>query len=247
MNPVMKPETQSAASSDEEGRLRQAICNIGSLCYNRNYIVGADGNISARMSDGTILITPAGAMKGFLEPRQLAHIDMRGKTVDNGPRASTEVGIHLTVYEERPEMKAVVHAHPPHAVAMTIAGIDLQAPFIPEIIVTIGGIPTAGFGTPGTPELADSIRAIVKCSDTLVMTNHGSVTIGLNLMDAYKKLDMVEHTARILWLAHTVGHAKPLPPEYVAKLLATREALGIRTTNTLENQCGAPRRTANEW
>jgi len=136
-------------------------------------------------------------------------------------------------------MKAVVHAHPPHAVAMTIAGIDLQAPFIPEIIVTIGGIPTANFGTPGTPELAASIRPIVKCSDTLVMTHHGSVTMGTNLLDAYKKLDMVEHTAKILWLAHTVGHAKPLSPGYVQKLLATRALLGIQTTNTLENQCGA--------
>jgi L-fuculose-phosphate aldolase len=243
----MSPAPDPSAWSDEEARLRRAICNIGQLCYQRNYIVGADGNISARLSDGNLLITPAGAMKGFLEPHHMAKVDLRGRTVDDGPRASTEVGIHLVVYEERPEMRAVVHAHPPHAVAMTIAGIDMQAPFIPEIVVTIGGVPTADFGTPGTPELAESIRKIVRCSDTVVMTNHGSVTMGTNLMDAYKKLDMVEHSAKILWLAHTVGHAKPLPPEYVARLLATREALGIRTTNTLENQCAAPRNTANEW
>jgi len=229
--------------SDEETRARRAICEIGRLAYSRNYIVGADGNISVRLSDGTILITPAGAMKGFLEPHHLAHIDMSGRVVDGGPSASTERGIHLVVYEERPEMRAVVHAHPPHAVAMTNAGIDLQAPFIPEIIVTIGGIPTAPFGTPGTEELGESIRPIIKCSDTVVMTNHGSVTIGTNLLEAYKKLDMVEHTARILWLAHTVGHARPLSPEYVKKLLATREQLGIRTVNTLENQCGLPRRS----
>jgi L-fuculose-phosphate aldolase len=202
--------------SEEEARLRRSICEIGKLCYSRNYIVGADGNISARMSDGTILITPAGAMKGFLEPQQVAHIDMQGKVT-------------------------VVHAHPPHAVAMTIAGIDMQAPFIPEIVVTIGGIPTADFGTPGTPELAASIRNIVRCSDTLVMTHHGSVTLGTNLLDAYKKLDMVEHTARILYLAHSVGQAKPLSPEYVKKLLATREMLGLKGLNTLENNC-APRR-----
>jgi L-fuculose-phosphate aldolase len=242
----MSPAPDPSAWSDEEARLRRAICNIGQLCYSRNYIVGADGNISARLSDGSILITPAGAMKGFLEPQHMAKVDMSGRTVDDGPRASTEVGIHLVVYQERPEMRAVVHAHPPHAVAMTIAGIDMQAPFIPEIVVTIGGVPTADFGTPGTPELAESIRGIVRCSDTVVMTNHGSVTMGTNLMDAYKKLDMVEHSAKILWLAHTVGHAKPLPAEYVAKLLATREQLGIRTTNTLENQCGVPKRGA-DW
>ena len=227
--------------SDEEARLRRAICNIGQLCYGKSYIVGADGNISARMSDGNILITPAGAMKGFLEPQHMAKVDMQGRVVDGGPRASTEVGIHLVVYQERPEMRAVVHAHPPHAVAMTIAGIDMQAPFIPEIVVTIGGVPTADFGTPGTPELAESIRGIVRCSDTVVMTNHGSVTMGTNLMDAFKKLDMIEHTARILWLVHALkGSVEPLPAEAVAKLLGTRRTLGIRTTNTLETPCAPP-------
>ena len=230
----------SANWTEEEARLRKAICEIGALAYQRNFIVGADGNISARMADGTILITPAGAMKGFLDPKQIAHIDMQGEVVDGGPGASTERGIHIVAYEERPEMKAVVHAHPPHAVAMTIAGIDLQTPFIPEIVVTLGGIPTVPFGTPGTNELGDSIRATLRCSDTVLMTHHGSVTLGANLLDAYKKLDMVEHTAKILYLAHSVGKAQPLDPENVRKLLETRGKLGIQTTNTLENQCGAP-------
>jgi L-fuculose-phosphate aldolase len=224
--------------SDEEARLRHAICEIGKLAYSKGYIVGADGNISARMADGTVLITPAGAMKGFLSPEHLAHVDMRGRVIDNGPRCSTETGIHLVSYAERPEMRAVLHCHPPHAVAMTIAGIDLQTPVIPEIIVTIGGIPTAPFGTPGTDELPESIRSIVKCSDTVVMQNHGSVTLGVNLLDAFKKLDMLEHTARILWLAHCVGKVNPLPPETVRKLLGTRATLGVKTVNTLENQCG---------
>lgn len=231
---------QLAASrgwSEEEARLRNALCEIGKLCYQRNYIVGADGNLSAKLSDGTILITPAGAMKGFLSPGNLAHIDTSGKVVDGGPKPSTEVGIHLVSYRERPEMKAVLHCHPPHAVALTLVGIDMQLPIIPEIIVTIGGIPTAPFATPGTDELPESIRAIVKCSDTLVMQNHGSVTLGTSLMDAYKKLDMLEHTARILWLAHSVGHVKPLSPDAVKKLLETRKLLGIQTVNTLENKC----------
>ena len=225
--------------SDEEARLRNAICEIGSLCYQRNYIVGADGNISGRLSDGTLIITPAGAMKGFLTPRNLAHVDMQGEIVDDGPKCSSEVGIHIVSYEERPEMKAVLHCHPPHCVAMTVAGIDLQVPIIPEIVVTIGGIPTTPYATPGTDELPDSIRDVVRCSDTLVMKNHGSVTLGTNLLDAYKKLDMIEHTARILWLAHAVrGGIDPLPDEAVQKLLETRNALGLSTLNTLENQCG---------
>jgi L-fuculose-phosphate aldolase len=235
----MSSTSSKTGTVEEELRLRQAICRIGQLCYQRSYIVGADGNLSARLSDGTILITPAGAMKGFLEPHHLAHIDLDGRTVDDGPKASSEVGIHLVAYHERPDMRAMVHAHPPHAVAMTLAGIDLAAPVIPEIVVTIGGIPTAPYGTPGTPELPESIRELVRCSDTLIMQNHGSVTLGTNLMDAYKKLDMLEHTARILWLAHAVrGGVEPLPAEAVEKLLATRASLGIGTTNILENRCG---------
>lgn len=226
--------------SDEEARLRNAICEIGKLCYSKTFIVGADGNISARMSDGTILITPAGAMKGFLAPQQLAHVDMDGRVIDDGPRCSTETGIHLVSYRERPDMKAVLHCHPPHAVALTIAGIDLQTPVIPEIVVTIGGIPTAPYGTPGTEELPDSIRDIVRCSDTVIMQNHGSVTLGTNLLDAFKKLDMLEHTARILWLAHSLGHVKELSPDAVQKLLDSRSQLGLTSVNTLENRCGLP-------
>lgn len=224
--------------SDEETRLRSAVCEIGKLCYQKGFIVGADGNISARMQDGSVLITPAGAMKGFLVPENVAHVDMNGKVVDNGPRASTETGIHLISYKERPDIKAVLHCHPPHAVALTLAGIDMQIPVIPEIIVTIGGIPTAPFATPGTDELPESIRSIVRCSDTVVMQNHGSVTLGSNLLDAFKKLDMLEHTARILWLANCVGTVKPLDPQAVAKLLGTRAKLGIQSVNTLENRCG---------
>ncbi|HEX6885838.1 MAG TPA: class II aldolase/adducin family protein [Planctomycetota bacterium] len=227
--------------SEEETRLRQALCRIGALCYQKGYIVGADGNLSARLRDGTILVTPAGAMKGFLEPHHLAHVDATGRVLDGGPRASTEIAIHLVSYQERPEVEAVVHTHPPHAVALSIAGVDMQLPVIPEVIVTIGGTPTTAYATPGTQELPESIRAVVRCSDTLIMKNHGAVTLGTNLMDAFKKLDMVEHTAKILWLVHALkGSIDPLPPEAVAKLLDTRRALGIRTTNTLENRCALP-------
>ncbi len=243
LSPVeSSPGIQSARPStwsEEHARLRAALCRMGALCYQKGYIVGADGNLSVRTSDGSLLVTPAGAMKGFLEPQHIAHVDLEGRVLDEGPRCSTEVGIHLVSYRERPDMHAVIHTHPPHAVALSIAGIDLSLPIIPEVIVTIGGTPTTPYATPGTDELADSIRAVVRCSDTLIMKNHGAVTLGANLMEAFKKLDMVEHTARILWLAHVVkGTVDPLPPEAVRKLLETRRQLGIGTTNVLENRCG---------
>lgn len=229
--------------SDEEARARNAVCEIGKLCYSRSLIAGADGNISQRLSDDTIIITPAGAMKGFLSPEQMAHVDRKGNVLGAGARCSTETGIHLVCYDERPDVHAVLHCHPPHAVALTVAEVDMQMPVIPELIVTIGGIPTTPFATPGTSELGESIREIVRCSDTLVMRNHGSVTVGANLIDAFKKLDMLEHTARILWLAHTAkGGLDPLPEEAVRKLLETRALLGVEGRNTLENRCGLPKR-----
>jgi L-fuculose-phosphate aldolase len=230
-----------ASWSDEETRMRTALCRIGALCYQKGYIVGADGNLSARLRDGTVLVTPAGAMKGFLEPHHLAHVDLDGRVLDTGPRPSTEIAIHLVSYRERADVEAVIHTHPPHAVALSIAGVDLQLPVIPEVIVTIGGTPTTPYATPGTHELPESIREVVRCSDTLIMKNHGAVTLGANLMDAFKKLDMVEHTARILWLVHALkGSIDPLPADAVQKLLDTRRALGIRSVNTLENRCGLP-------
>lgn len=225
--------------SDEEARARHSICEIGKICYQRNLISAADGNISVKLSDDTIIITPAGGMKGFLQMEHLARIDMLGNVIGPPAKNSTETGIHLVCYNERPDISAVLHCHPPHAVALSVAEIDMQMPIIPEMIVTIGGIPTTPFATPGTSELGDSIREVVRCSDTLVMRNHGSVTVGDNLLDAFKKLDMLEHTARILWLAHTVrGGLEPLSDAAVKKLLDTREALGIGGRNTLENRCG---------
>ncbi|MDF1836988.1 MAG: class II aldolase/adducin family protein [Planctomycetota bacterium] len=230
---------QHSPWSEEETRLRQSLCRIGALCYERGTIAAADGNLSAKLADGTILITPTGAMKGFLQPNHMAKIDDTGRVLDGGPKPSSEAGIHLVAYHERPEIQAIVHAHPPHAVALTVADIDMQMPIIPEIIVSIGGIPTAPLGIPGTSDLPETIRKIIRCSDTVIMKNHGSVTLGSNLMDAYKKLDMLEHTARILWLAHTArGGLKPIAPEAVEQMLATRKMLGITTPNTLENNCG---------
>lgn len=223
---------------DEETRLRMGLCRVGALAYQKGLITGSEGNFSVRKRDGTLLITPAGSMKGFLEPMHIAHVDARGNALD-GARSSTEIGIHLITYGERADVSAVVHTHPPHAVALSIAGIDQTLPVLPETVTTTGGTPTAPYATPGTQELPDSIRDIVRCSDTVILKNHGALTMGSNLMDAYKKVEMLEHTARILWLAHVVrGGIEPLPPEAVAKLLATRADLGLDSVNTIENQCG---------
>jgi L-fuculose-phosphate aldolase len=188
-------------------------------------------------------------MKGFLEPHHVARIDMRGRRRSTrGPRASSGEGASTwPSYQERPEMqRGRPRAPAPRGRDDDRRHRPASSPSFPEIIVTIGGIPTAPFGTPGTQELArvDS-RNILKCSDTV---DHDEPRLGdasgTNLLDAYKKLDMVEHTAKILWLAHTVGaKLEPLDPDKVKKLLATRAALGVSTVNTLENSCAVTRRT----
>lgn len=218
-------------------RLREQIAEIARLCWERGYIGAIDGNISVRLDDDTILITPAGTVKFLIRPEQIVHCDAKGKPIDGG-RASTEIAMHVACFEERKDVNAVVHAHPPTAVAFSLAGIGMMDAVIPELVVTLGAIPTAPYGTPGTNELPDSIREYVKCSDALLMERHGALTLGKDLLDAYKKMEQIEHNAKITYMARTLGQVKNLTPAEVKKLLDTREPLGIKTTNVYCNHCG---------
>jgi L-fuculose-phosphate aldolase len=143
------------------------------------------------------------------------------------------------VYRERPDARAVVHAHPPTAVAFTIAGLDLALCVIPEVVVTLGTIPTATYGTPGTAELPESIRELVRCSDAILLERHGSVTIGRTVEEAYTRLEVLEHTARITWMARTMGQVRELHPEQVSKLMEVRRSLGVGGKNTICTACAA--------
>lgn len=226
--------------SDDEAALRGAICRVARMAYDKEFITNVDGNFSARLGERDVLITPAGAPKGFLEPEQIAKIDLEGRPIDAGLRPSTEVSMHLVAYRERPEMRAICHAHPRHAVAFTLAGLSLDLCVIPEVVVTIGTIPTAPYGTPGTEELPESLRSLIRCSDVVLLERHGALTIGTSLIDAYRKLEVIEHTATILYYARTLGGVKELTTEQVQKLLDTREKLNIRTMNTICSHCGQP-------
>ncbi len=217
--------TPNAAPPDEEA-LRAELCRVGALAYERGYICGTEGNLSARLSDGTLLVTPAGAMKGFLEPEQLVRLDRAGRVLGRGQPPSTELGIHLVCYAEREDVRAVVHAHPVHAVALSVAGIDLEQPLLPEVVVTLGGVPTAPYATPGTSELAESLRALVRRRDAVLLKNHGVVTVGSGPLAAFQKLETVEHFARVVCLAHAlVERVEPLPDAALRELLESRRRL----------------------
>lgn len=226
-----------------ERRLREQICHIGRLTHQFQYIDGASGNISARLDDEFILSTPSGLAKGFMEPDQLIVVDMDGKKAGRGTAANrdlkptSEVLMHLEAYKQRPDVNGVVHAHPPAAIALTIAGISLQKCIIPEAIVILGLIPTTPYATPSGAENRDAISQLVQSHDAIMLAHHGSLTVGPDVWTAYLRLESLEHTAKILVMVEQLGGPKTLPPEQVQKLLDIRRNLGLSRPHDEQLYC----------
>jgi len=215
-----------------ESELRQQICDVGRMMYERGHIGLADGNLAVRLDEERLLVTPAGCLKGFMTPDILVVTDRTGKPLDGG-RPSTEILMHVAVLQERPDVHAVLHAHPPYCVSFSLAGIPLTRCIIPEIVVTIGNVPTVPYATPGTSELPDSIRKPIHESDVLLLERHGIVCVADEIWNAFKMLDMVEHSAKIVHLALQLGGARTLDKDQVDKLMQSRYDLGIGTRNTI--------------
>jgi L-fuculose-phosphate aldolase len=213
--------------------LKAKICEIGARMYQRGYIDGYSGNITVKTNDGPILTSPSGVAKGFLQQHQILLVDEEGNCVDDqkprqGLRPTSELSMHLECYRQRDDVQAVVHAHPPNAVALTIAGIELTQPLIPEMIVMLGVVPTAPYATPSSAENRDVIRSLVTDHDTIMLAHHGSVTVGRSLEEAYMRLEVLEHNATILSKVMTLGGPKRrLGPSDLSKLLRERETLGL--------------------
>jgi L-fuculose-phosphate aldolase len=184
-----------------EHELRREMIRVGRIMWERGYVAATDGNLSARLGADRLLVTGSGMSKGFLSDEDLVVIRLDGEPVSayrgRGQQASSEISMHLEVYRQRPDVEAVVHAHPPLSTAFSIAGVSLARCVIPEVIVTLGAIPTAGYATPGTPEVPDSIRQAIQEYDAIILAHHGSLTVGHSLWEAYLRLEKVEHTAEI--------------------------------------------------
>src|SRR5882724_777633 len=195
------------------------IIEICSWMYQKGFIASSEGNVSACLEPDRILVTPRGAPKEFLLHEQLVITDFDGHRVSGGFSPSSELPLHLMVYRERPDVGAVVHAHPTMAVALSLAGISLADGVIPEVITSLGAIPTVPYATPGTDEAGEVIRAPIRQFDAIILARHGSVSVGKDLREAYTKLEMLEHTAQILFLARVLGPVSPLSKEEVARLL----------------------------
>jgi L-fuculose-phosphate aldolase len=217
-----------------ERGLRDEFVRIGQLMHMRSYVTATDGNLSARLDADRFLVTPSGLSKGYMTPDQMVVIDWDAKPVGEsryGPsrslKPSSEILLHLEAYRQRPDIKAVVHAHPTHAITLSIAGVSLAGCLLPEVIVTLGLIPTTEYATPASPEGAVVIRDLIREHDAIVLQRHGSVTVGKSVWDAYLKLEKLENAAEVTYKLLTLGRELPFPPGAVDKLIANREKHGL--------------------
>jgi L-fuculose-phosphate aldolase len=219
------------------------MVDIGRRMYDRGYIAGCDGNLSVRLGEHHVLTTPAGAPKGFLETSDLVVTDLEGQQINRGDsrhRPSSELQVHLAAYRVRGDISAVVHAHPKAAVAHSLAGISLDDTVIPETVFTLGTIAGAEYETPGTRDLADRLERTLRCHDAIVMERHGTLTLGSDLLQAYLRLESLEHTAQILLMARTLGSIQPLPSGEVENLYHLAEQAGVRWPFRTDPSCRGP-------
>lgn len=218
--------------SASEASLRADIVEIGRRLYARGYVASNDGNISARLesSGGSrLLMTPAGVSKGFMTPDMMVVTDFDGRVLGDagGRRPSTEIQMHLVAYRERPDVQAVVHAHPPLATGFAVAGIALDRAILAEVVTTLGSIPIADYGTPSTKELPAAVARYVKAHDGMLLANHGALAIGKDLFSAYYKMETIEHAANITLVARLLGREHLLSRDEVKRLQDLRGNYGI--------------------
>ena len=200
------------------------ICRAGRRLAERGLIAGTDGNIAARCGPDRVLITPTGRDKGELAPGDLVELDLAGRPVTGSGRPSSELDLHLVIFAQRPDVGAVVHAHPPVATGFAVAGKMLGDGSLAELVTQFGMVPVVPYGAPGTPELGERVRPFAREHDALLLANHGAVTVGTTVEAACWRMESLEQGARILLVARLLGGARQLSPDEVARLLAPRRS-----------------------
>ncbi len=220
-----------------EREYRDDIVQIGRLVFQKGWVAANDGNISIRLDAERILCTPTGVCKGMMQPDDLIIVDHKGNKIFGRRERTSEIAMHLTVYQMRPDIRAVVHAHPPVATGFATAGRPLNLALLPEVIIGLGCVPLAGYGLPGTPELTEPMLPLIPKYDALLMANHGAVCYGEDVFQAYFRMETMEHFARIHLVAELLGGAKALPRPEVDKLLDSRTRYGVKARVSGEPGC----------
>jgi L-fuculose-phosphate aldolase len=205
-----------------ERQYRDQIVRYGRMLHECGFVAATDGNLSVRLNENRILATPTCMSKGAMRPSDLVIVDMEGQVVSGKRNVSSEIGMHLLIYRLRSDVKGIVHAHPTTATGFAAAGVPLNQPLVCEVVIGLGSIPLAKYGTPGTAELTDALEPLVPGFDAILMSNHGVVAYGSDLDQAYMKMETVEHFARIALVTHQLGHQQPLGAAELEKLVVVR-------------------------
>jgi L-fuculose-phosphate aldolase len=212
-----------SAMSEHESRLE--ILRFGKMLHDRGLIAATDGNISVRLNEFSVLITPTCISKGMMSTEDLVVVDMHGRRLSGFRDVSSESAMHMTIYRMRPDIGAVVHAHPPTATGFAACGLPLDQALISEVLLSLGDVPLASYATPGTSELSHSLEPFIPDHDAVLMANHGVVTYGADLTQAYLNMETVEHFAKIALVVRQLGCEHPLAADQVSKLLEMRQRI----------------------
>ena len=236
-----------------ERHYRREIVLFGRTLHERGFVAATDGNLSVRLDDWRILATPTSMCKGMIRTSDLVIVDLEGRRVAGRRDVSSEIAMHLLIYKLRPDVRGIVHAHPPTATGFAAAGMALNQPLVCEVVIGLGSIPLAKYGTPGTPELTEALKPLIPEYDAILMSNHGVVAYGADLPHAYMKMETVEHFAQIALVTHILGRQQPLGHEELEKLIVARSKyqgsksvapLPVEVPSTEGNNHGRSQRSA---
>jgi L-fuculose-phosphate aldolase len=220
-----------------EQQHREDIVEVGRLVYERGWIAASDGNVTIRLDDDRILATPTGVCKGMMRAEDLILCDLDGNKLCGERERTSEMGMHLTIYKMRADVRGIVHAHPPVATGFAVAGRALNLGLLPEVVFALGSVPLADYGLPGTPALTEGMLPYIPKYDALLMANHGAVTYGPDVFQAYRRMEVVEHFARINLVAELLGGPKVLPRVEIQKLFDSRPRYQVQSSNHFEPGC----------
>jgi L-fuculose-phosphate aldolase len=221
-----------------ETQLREDIVRVGRLMFDKGWIAANDGNITIRLDDGRILATPTGVSKGMMRPEDLILCNSQGERIEGERDVTTEMAMHVVIYQTRADVRAVVHAHPPVATGFAVSGRALNQALLPEVVICLGSVPLADYGQPGTPALTEGMLPYIPKYDALLMANHGAVAYGGEVFQAYFRMETVEHFARITLVSELLGGPRVLPRAEIQKLFESRPRYQVKSRNRFEP--GAP-------
>jgi L-fuculose-phosphate aldolase len=234
---VLFPDSISPGALKTEDEHRRDICTAGRWIHELGYVASTDGNISLRLDPRRILTSPTNISKGMMAPDDMVITDLDGQKLSGRRNPSSELAMHLLIYRRRPDINAVCHAHPPVATGFAASGVPLNKAILSELVLSLGCIPVARYGTPGTPELTAAIEPLVQSYDAILMANHGVVTCGQDLLTAFFRMETTEHFARVTLVTELLGKQVLLSSGDVEKLLAARKRYGLQTAAAVGPDC----------